>query len=406
MEKIVLFYVFMGKIELEQLKLEWLVSPLAYRLYKLIEPLSTTPTFDDMRTVIKESLSVKEANKLLAYLATVEKTTTSLLPTETLTSLRANYNLNLVQTTVSNLATSVIDKDIDEVLSNINQLSTDMVGSKSKTLTKLGKHIDEDIVVLDSFIPTLTKSNVFLEGVSVIGATSGGGKSFFIINQAYHSWLQGNNVVIFSLEMSELQVESRLLSLMTEVLNEDIINSRRSENPVPLSKADQAKLDAARLKLNDPTTANIYVEASEYNAEAIKDTIKYYSKTYAVTLFIIDYLQLITYKEQSWQAKSEYVRELKILSSQLGIVVLCPSQVYIEKAPDGKLTFKTTGTIELFNSSSLGLLLYASPELVDTDYIELHVAKNRFGLTPIVNLKKNLAVSQFIDAGLREEEFI
>jgi len=184
------------------------------------------------------------------------------------------------------------------------------------------------------------------------------------------------------------------------------ISSRRYENPIPLSKEDDTKLQEARALLNSDETANIYVESSEFGAEPIKDIIKYYRREYGVTLFIIDYLQLITYKEQSWQAKSEYVRGLKILSTQLGCVILCPSQVHIEKTTDGKLTFKTTGTIELFNSSSLGLLLYASDKLLETDYVELHVVKNRHGITPIVNLKKNLAVSAFIDAGLHQEEFI
>ena len=258
---------------------------------------------------------------------------------------------------------------------------------------------------MDSFIDTLTTNSVYLEGVSVIGATSGGGKSFFIINQAYHSWKQGKDVVIFSLEMSDLQVESRLLSLMTGVPNNDIIASRRYEKPIPLSKQDQDKLDKAREELNSDKTANIYVESSEFNSGTIKDTIKYYAREHNVSLFIIDYLQLITYKESSWQAKSEYVRELKILSTQLGCVILCPSQVHMEKTTDGGLTFKTTGTIELFNSSSLGLLLYAPPDLVDTDFIELHVVKNRHGITPVVNLKKNLAVSRFEDAGINQEDF-
>ena len=156
----------------------------------------------------------------------------------------------------------------------------------------------------------------------IIGGASSMGKTSFALALAYNAAKFTNTpTVVFSYEMSALQLLRRLASMESEINNKYITNG--ALNSEELSKIHQAVGSIQNLPLSID-------EGNITSLAYLIYRIKEYVKNKEIKLVLVDYLQLVTYKNKSTnreQEVSQVARSLKNLAKELDITIIALSQL-------------------------------------------------------------------------------
>ena len=225
----------------------------------------------------------------------------------------------------------------------------------------------------------------------LIGARPGMGKTSFAMNIAVNVALETKQkVAIFSLEMSDEQLATRILSSHAMVDS----YSLRTGNLTPSDWEKLAgavdKLMGARILIDD--TSNITVSAMKAKLRREGD----------IAMVVIDYLGLMNgekHKDNRVLEVADITRGLKLMAKDLGVPVLCCSQLSrgsadrTDKRP--VLTdLRDSGSIEQDADSVIFIYrdeYYKKPAdndaaATETPVAEIIVAKNRHGSTGTVKM--------------------
>mgnify|MGYP005766623781 FL=1 len=233
---------------------------------------------------------------------------------------------------------------------------------------------------LDAVLVGLGKGDLVL-----VGARPGMGKTSFALNlgtNIAHS--TGKAVCIFSLEMSNTQLVSRMLS------SEALVDSYalRSGNLTP---EQWNKLAGASSYLS---SCDIYIDDTPgINVTAMKAKLR---RVKNLGMVVVDYLQLMQSDrkiDNRVQEVGDISRNLKLMAKELGVPVICCAQ--LSRGPESRndkrpmlSDLRDSGAIE--QDADIVLFLYrdeyynAQTEGVST--AEVLIAKNRHGSTGNVKL--------------------
>jgi replicative DNA helicase len=405
MEKLLIYHLLQGNVKAIDINLEWLENPLAFHIVKLYQKATRrgdTITESDLESILKSSLGNSEFLKCQAYLSTVRNLDTELTIDDVLHSIKVTHALTRVEGTVSEIAEAAMSKDLGLLADKTKELSQVVGGTTQKKARRMGDDIDNNIFMLPSCLTTLNSTGNRLCGVTIVGAPPGTGKSAYAAQECIHNWKNGRSSVYFSLELPAKLLEARLLSNLCEVNIGDILKDLMPEDiRTPLSPENKAKLDKGRFELASEDTPDIFIFDDVFDPKEIENLIREYNTNYNVELFVLDYLNLTNSRASSdgstWQSKALFVRDLNQLCLELGIVVILPTQIEIEKATDGTLSMKTRGTSELLNTASLALLIYRPPDV--EGMLELVVTKARNAIKCSIGLEDRLDIQTFVDLG-------
>lgn len=260
---------------------------------------------------------------------------------------------------------------------------------------------------LDEIISGLNRSDLIL-----IGARPAMGKTSFALNIARNVAMKGKKVIFFSLEMSNEQLASRVLSTEARVES----NKLRSGN---ISNEEWMRLAEATSLL---TKCELYFDdTSTITVPEIKSKIR---RLKNVDCIIIDYLGLMQSAKKKTENRvqeiTEITRSLKLLAKDLKIpvVVCCQLSRGPEKSDkSGKKSnrpmlsdLRDSGSIE--QDADIVLMLYregyyakekANPEEVDMTKADVDVAKNRHGPTMNIQLHWDAQFTLFSTLEYRDE---
>ena len=225
------------------------------------------------------------------------------------------------------------------------------------------------------------------ETLTIVGARPAMGKTSFALGIAAHVGIrQALPTVVFSLEMSQLELSQRILCSEARV---DATNIRNGQ----LSAEDWTKINRATGKLGDahiddnPNTSVMEIRAK---ARRLK------SRVGKLGVVIVDYIQLMTGRSsaESRQVEvSEISRGLKILARELQCPVIGLSQLSrgLEARQDKRpmlADLRESGSIE--QDADVVIFLYRdevyNPDTADVGMSEVIVAKHRNGPTGTVRL--------------------
>lgn len=241
------------------------------------------------------------------------------------------------------------------------------------------------ITDLDNCIGGLNKSDLIL-----LAARPGMGKTAFAMNMALNAAKKtGKTVVFFQLEMSSEQIATRLLS------SEGHIDSRklRMGNLADEDWQDMALASDSLKRLPILLDDNSGITVAEMKAKCRRLGDK-------LGLIVIDYLQLMRapgFKggDNRVQEVAEISRSLKIMAKELGVPVLCCSQ--LSRGPEKRQNKKPmlsdlreSGSIE--QDADIVMFLYREDYYNEdgkpkTNTADLIVAKNRHGETKEIPLQ-------------------
>ena len=156
----------------------------------------------------------------------------------------------------------------------------------------------------------------------IVGGASSMGKTSFALALAYNAAKYTDTpTVIFSYEMSALQLLRRLASMESEISNRYITNG--TLNDKELTKIHEAIGNIEKIPLHID-------EGNITSLGYLVHRIKEYVKNKEAKLIMIDYLQLVSSKNKSGnreQEVSKVARTLKNLAKELNITVIALSQL-------------------------------------------------------------------------------
>ena len=238
---------------------------------------------------------------------------------------------------------------------------------------------------LDNYIGGLNKSDLIL-----LAARPGMGKTAFAMNMALNAAKRTRKtVVFFQLEMSAEQIATRLLSSEGHIDSKKLRMGTLEDSDL-MDMADATKsLSELPILLDD----NSGISVAEMKAKCRRLGDK-------LGLIVIDYLQLMRapgFKggDNRVQEVAEISRSLKIMAKDLGVPVLCCSQLSRgpEKRPNKKpmlSDLSESGSIE--QDADIVLFLYREDYYNEegkpkTNSADLIVAKNRHGETGEIKLQ-------------------
>jgi replicative DNA helicase len=156
----------------------------------------------------------------------------------------------------------------------------------------------------------------------IIGGASSMGKTSFALALGYNAAKYTNTpTVIFSYEMSAIQLLRRLASMESEINNKYLINGTINEE-------EYKKIHEAIRKIEDlPISID---EGSITTLTYLMHRIKEYVKNKDIKLVLVDYLQLVTHNSKSGNREQEVgkvTRTLKNLAKELNITIIALSQL-------------------------------------------------------------------------------
>lgn len=257
---------------------------------------------------------------------------------------------------------------------------------------------------IDEITSGLNKSDLIL-----VGARPAMGKTSFALNIARNVSMAGKKVVFFSLEMSNEQLASRVLSTEARVESNKLRSGEiSSEEWVRLAEATD-RLSKCDLYFDD--TASITVPEMKSKIKRARD----------VDCVIIDYLGLMESakkKENRVQEVTDITRGLKMLAKDLKIPVVCCSQLSRGPEKNGKSSNKPalsdlrdSGSTE--QDADIVLLLYREgyykntkekdADQIDMTQADIEIAKNRHGPTGSVKLHWDAQYTLFSTLEYRDE---
>ncbi len=233
---------------------------------------------------------------------------------------------------------------------------------------------------IDKVLVGLGKGDLVL-----VGARPGMGKTSFALNLATNiAHSSGKAVCIFSLEMSSVQLVTRMLA------SEALVDSHalRSGN---LDDGQWSKLANAATYLS---TCNIFIDdTSGINVTGMKAKLR---RVKDLGLVVVDYLQLMQSDRKIDNRVNEVAdisRNLKLMAKELGVPLICCAQ--LSRGPEGRndkrpmlSDLRDSGAIE--QDADLVMFLYRDEYYnKQTDGIskaEVIIAKNRHGSVGTVEL--------------------
>ena len=263
-------------------------------------------------------------------------------------------------------------------------------------------------------------------GLYFIGAISSLGKTTFAMQIADNIAGSGQDVMIFSLEMSKSQLISKSVSRLSFIGNQKRFGatSRRISAGQKYSEYSADYKSMIKNSINEYSTVyseNVFIVdgVGDIGAKKIRETVdRHIRATGRKPVVFIDYLQILAPFNDRYSDKQNAdrnVTELKRISNDFDIPVFCISSFNRDNYGDTvkMSSFKESGGIEYGADVLFGLQLHLpdtpsgskkpSPDFLirqakqrNPREIELHILKNREGETgTIINYHFNAAYNYF-----------
>lgn len=212
--------------------------------------------------------------------------------------------------------------ELDKVVKDMTTTSDTRVERFGDVYRQLLKHTqDKANGLLPQGVPTgfklLDRKGGLERGeLMVIAGRNSNGKTSLALCIALNAAKQGEPVGIFSLEMTNLQLTTRLTSLLTGINGESI------------KRADLTTDEWGKMVAVDDSAPIYFDKRRSTDGDTLISNIKAMNAQLGVQVVVIDYLQLLRGKERErLQQIGGIAHKLEALSKQLGICIILLSQL-------------------------------------------------------------------------------
>lgn len=224
--------------------------------------------------------------------------------------------------------------DLSEIIESAQGIFMKLLSDESeniKTFTQISDEISETIhknsvsrITHTGILTGFRKFDEFAHGLQpgdlvIIAGESSHGKTMLATNIIAHAAKNGYPCDVHSLEMSSIQLVSRIISIDTGISAKDMLFQRMAVESITHINSHISKLSGLPIYFDDKSTAS----APKICASIRKMVLKY-----GVKVAMIDYLQLVS--GDTSQGREEEIgqnaRMFKNLAKELNIVIILLSQ--------------------------------------------------------------------------------
>ena len=291
---------------------------------------------------------------------------------------------NYKQRILYKLSLNFKNKEIDyhEFIEQTKKLDSVQVVDKIEKLkaNEILENINEEKsrIVLNNFNMLDEKLKLVQGDFLIIGATTGMGKSGFLLN-LMNDLMNKYQCIYFNMEMSKSTIYKRIISIKSDIPIYSI------NNPTDYQK----KLIEDTLK--EINQNDIYVEHKSNDIKTIKSLISKIKNEKKHTIVFIDHLGLtrIESMKSLYEQTTEVAKELRQICLEYDCTIIGASQLNRGAYNSEEITLsmlKDSGELE--NSASKVILLYKQEKGVDDikQKMNIEIAKNRDGQTGIIQM--------------------
>lgn len=275
-------------------------------------------------------------------------------------------------------------KTIQECIKELSE-KANIVANKKEGLSGLPSGFFEVDRISNGFQPS---------ELIILAARPGMGKTSLALQIGINASKQGLKGLVFSLEMSRIQLTARLVACEAGISANKILKTGMGEEEFTQFYSKTPELINLPMQIDD--TAGMTVKN-------IKSIARVEHKKNGLDYIIIDYLQLIEATEGG--NRNEQVgyisRQLKLIAKELNIPVICLSQLSraVESRGGSKKPqlsdLRESGSIEqdadsvlfLYRPGYYGIEMDASGNPIGDDVAELEFAKHRSGAIDTARLR-------------------
>lgn len=228
------------------------------------------------------------------------------------------------------------DEDITEVIERARELlekTYDIPQNALKSLSDVADDVYKQIDLNLSSCGTLTGSDTGFRELNqisggfqksdliIIAGESSQGKTALMLSLVRNMGLTGSRMAIYSLEMRNVQLAARLISMETHI----------PSNQILYSKLDSQRIEVIDKNLTRVCKSEIYFdERSTSNIDAIIASIRTMKIKKNIDGAIVDYLQILNVNMKGVnkeQQMADVARRLKNLAKELDIWIIALSQL-------------------------------------------------------------------------------
>lgn len=246
----------------------------------------------------------------------------------------------------------------------------------------------------------------------ILAGRPGMGKTAFVLTIARNAAVEYKKpVAIFSLEMSSIQLVTRLISGESEISSEKLKKGNLESYEWEHLTANVTRLGEAPIFIDDTPALSIF---------DLKAKARRLKKHNNIAMIIIDYLQLMKGEDRGIGNREQEIsyisRSLKELAKELDIPVITLAQLSreVEKRPDKVpilSDLRESGSIEQ-DADMVGFIFrpeyYKITEDAEGNDLrgigQIIIAKHRNGPTGVANLRFKGEFAKFVDVDSRYDE--
>lgn len=371
---------------------------LATRIIKWYETYTTTPTFENLETIIKteyeDEIERQYLLDLVRAISNISDTTDKQFVQEkTVKFCKQRAMENAIITSARLVKDSKLDDD-DKFERISKVVTTALMAGEAKDIGH--SYMEQAIArTVAKRFPIKTGFHM-LDDEYIAGGLSGGelgiilggtgaGKSFMLAQLAHAAFCQGKTTVFYSMELKEIPVGLRLDSKFTNIpLTQLLLDTegKHRKQVIEAIKQECSKHDKA---------PEIIIKEYPTKSASIQKLKSHYSQLVASgkkpDLIIVDYADLLRpstrYKDKRFELEN-IVEELRGWAGELDIPIWTASQTNRDGLDTSVVTLRTISeALSKAMVADLILSIGRSPELQQQGRACYYLAKNRLGVDKI-----------------------
>ena len=301
------------------------------------------------------------------------------------------------------------DDSVEQMIATINATIEKVLTNREEKIRTLKDATDDVIEIINDNIKGVVRGvkTGFTEfdrhtgglhpgDLTVIAAASSQGKTSFALNIAKNV-AHESKVAIYSLEMNDVQLASRIISSVSGLSSKEILYRSMSNEMIKEFDTGVGKIQDLGIYFDDRSTSSI---------ETIIQSIRKMVFKFGIRGVIIDYLQIlsITNKSMTEEQFLGYVtRRLKNLAKELNIWVLALSQLNRKNAENAPSLADIRASGQIVEAADNVVFIYR-PELYSRSYPAPFASTSTIGTAMIDFAKgRSVGITKFI-LGFKQEQ--
>lgn len=227
----------------------------------------------------------------------------------------------------------------------------------------------------------------FQEGdLVVIAAESSQGKTSFALDIATNAAKYGIPVSFYSMEMTQAQIASRMISAITGIPSKSIMNDNMADNIAAIDKAI-GQVEQLPMFFDDDSTVSV---------DRIYQSIRQVARRNGVKLVVVDYLQILSTNERVQNTETFYgevARKFKNLAKELRICIVLLSQLARDPNTTEPSLRRIRGSGQINEAADWTFTIYR-PEVYGKNYTGQYSNVTPYG-TALIKCEKGRNVGLF-----------